>query len=288
MSIQRRARDRERSSPHRWATPTSSRWAGREGTPSQPDGVGLPDTFGGHLVSDLQHESTTPRFGWITPNLCDDGHDSTCAAPNTIGQHWTRRRRATWRRLPHWLRLLQALARLRPGSGSGSDADRRHVRRGQLGGRVTACCGEKPGPDNRTPGFSPLLTAIYHQYGLTIPNPAPGGGNVGAVLMNLRYVTAGSVDTTGDYNHYSPCAANRICSGSPAAARTASTISDSRHRPVCRRSAATCSTSRAGGAGHGTAIAKRQPPNPTHRTWWTCRRRESAGEPLGAQPVGPP
>jgi len=29
------------------------------------------------LAHDLQHESTTPNFVFITPNLCHDGHDGT-------------------------------------------------------------------------------------------------------------------------------------------------------------------------------------------------------------------
>ena len=44
----------------------------------------------------------------------------------------------------------------------------------------TACCGEAPGPDSPTPGFSPLLAPIFQ-----------------------RYVEPGSVDSTGQYNHYS-------------------------------------------------------------------------------------
>jgi hypothetical protein len=31
----------------------------------------------------------------------------------------------------------------------------------------------------------------------------PGGGQVGAVLLNPRWITPGSVDSTGSYNHYS-------------------------------------------------------------------------------------
>src|SRR5262249_27622153 len=41
------------------------------GAPSRLRGADLPDTFTGHLVSDLSRESTTPKFGWITPNLCN-------------------------------------------------------------------------------------------------------------------------------------------------------------------------------------------------------------------------
>lgn len=32
------------------------------------------------LQSDLQSESSTPAFSWITPDLCSDGHDGICAA----------------------------------------------------------------------------------------------------------------------------------------------------------------------------------------------------------------
>jgi hypothetical protein len=33
--------------------------------------------------------------------------------------------------------------------------------------------------------------------------PYPGGGQVGAVVFKPKYVTAGSVNTSGFYNHYS-------------------------------------------------------------------------------------
>ena len=70
-------------------------------------------------------------------------------------------------------------------------------------GDGTACCGETPGPDNPTPGFSPLLAPIFQQLGLPIPNPAAGGGKVGAVVLDRRYIEPGSVDAAGQYNHYS-------------------------------------------------------------------------------------
>jgi hypothetical protein len=42
-------------------------------------------TYQGHLAQDLAHQWTTPRFAFITPNLCDDGHDATCAGTNDAG-----------------------------------------------------------------------------------------------------------------------------------------------------------------------------------------------------------
>jgi len=37
------------------------------------------------LWADLQSESTTPRFSWITPDNCNDGHDAVCVGNNMSG-----------------------------------------------------------------------------------------------------------------------------------------------------------------------------------------------------------
>ena len=37
------------------------------------------------LVHDLQSESTTPAFSWITPDNCSDAHDAVCAGNNLSG-----------------------------------------------------------------------------------------------------------------------------------------------------------------------------------------------------------
>ena len=37
------------------------------------------------LYRDLQRESTTPAFSWITPNMCSDGHDAVCHGNNLSG-----------------------------------------------------------------------------------------------------------------------------------------------------------------------------------------------------------
>ena len=46
--------------------------------PANSTGLGGPD---GQLLSDLSSRSTSSNFMWLTPNLCDDMHDS-CNGPN--------------------------------------------------------------------------------------------------------------------------------------------------------------------------------------------------------------
>jgi len=261
------------------------------GTPSWFDGTRLPDTFSGHLVNDLRHIWTTPKLGWITPNLCDDGHDSTCAGPNTIGPIGAGAGglHGADEFLAHWLPLLEASPAYRLGQmlivmtfDEGDSAD------------GTACCGEAPGPDNPTPGFSPLLAPIFQQLGLPIPNPANGGGRIGAVLLDPRYVEPGSVDSTGHYNHYSE--ATRICSGSPGAAPMGSAISASPPRAGYSRSAAMSSTARSADANWRRALfseprrfrrGRGRARRPALGCWgWTPPPRARAQPPAPAHLVG--
>jgi len=163
---------------------------------------GRPDVFSGHLAADLRKEETTPTFAFITPNLCNDGHDATCAGVNTEGTHvgglagmdlW----------LKHWMPLILNSPAYRKGktlvvltfdegNPAGPNGDSR------------ACCNEQPGPNISNSGFSPVLALLHFQ---TNPAPGtfpyPGGGQVGAVVFNARYIVPGSINTVGYYNHYS-------------------------------------------------------------------------------------
>ncbi len=168
----------------------------------------------GHLAQDLSTPATTPRFSFVSPNVCDDGHDATCAGTNAAGgtaggltgvNLW----------LSTWMPLILGSPAYRSGhmlvvitADEGSLTD------------TTAGDHETPGPDSANPGYSPLLNApipefggrTYYQLlgvkGLT-PGQAPpagtmpGGGRIGALLLNPRYVHDGTVDTAGSYNHYS-------------------------------------------------------------------------------------
>ena len=161
------------------------------GTPSKFGPVTLADSFTGHLAQDLRTPATTPKFSFVTPNLCNDGHDQTCAGTNTEGGKTGGLVGADlW--LKHWMPLIFASAAYRSGQllvvvtfDEASIAD------------TTACCNEQPGPNWAFPGHSPLLGPPG------APGSAPGGGKVGAVLLNARYIAPGTRNTTGQYNHYS-------------------------------------------------------------------------------------
>ncbi|MBO0731205.1 MAG: hypothetical protein J2P57_18255, partial [Acidimicrobiaceae bacterium] len=167
----------------------------------------------GHLAQDFARASTTPEFSFITPNLCNDGHDATCAGTNAAGGTTGGLVGFdTW--LQNWMPLILSSPAYRDGSmlvvitadeGAITDA--------------TAAPGEQPGPGSANPGYSPLLNVpeaafggltLYQVLGVTglTPNqepPAgtmPGGGPTGALLLNSRWIKAGTVNNTA-YNHYS-------------------------------------------------------------------------------------
>ena len=138
-----------------------------------PSGTPSPS---GHLATDLKSESTTPRFGFITPNLCNDGHDATCAEPNSTGGN-TGGLTGADQFLKAWMPLVLGSPAYKHGDmlvvitfdeGEGANAN-------------ASCCAQQPGPNSTS----------------------AGGGQVGALLLNAKYITPDSVDITGQYNHYS-------------------------------------------------------------------------------------
>ena len=157
---------------------------------------GAPDTFSGHLAQDLASESTTPEFAFITPNLCNDGHDMTCKGPNTEGGHTGGLVGADlW--LKHWMPLILGS----PAYQSGHTLVVVTFDEGNAVTDTASCCNEQPGPAQPLPGVSPIFAALKPP--LPVSPPGTGGGKVGAVLLNPRYIIAGTDNTTGAYNHYS-------------------------------------------------------------------------------------
>ncbi|HEY2314898.1 MAG TPA: alkaline phosphatase family protein [Streptosporangiaceae bacterium] len=171
-------------------------------------------SYQGHLAQDLKHEWTTPRFAFITPNLCNDGHDATCAGTNDSGTT-----AGSLVGADDFLRTWMPLILNSPAYRSGHTLVMITFDEGSLGD-TAAGDNEQAGPNNDNPGYSPLLNTpiaafggktFYELLGVTgiTPNvePAagtmPGGGQVGAVLFNPDWIKAGSTADAVTYNHYS-------------------------------------------------------------------------------------
>ncbi len=124
------------------------------------------------LARDLGSEATTPNYAFVTPNLCNDGHDLHCANGDTGGLVGIDRFLREW--VP---RITNSPAFRRDGLliitfDEATSADK------------TACCREQAGPNTRSPGAG-----------------GPGGGRIGAVALS-PYITPGTLSDV-PYNHYS-------------------------------------------------------------------------------------
>jgi hypothetical protein len=131
------------------------------------------------LSTDLASASTTPDYAFISPDLCNDGHDSPCAdgqpggmaQANTFLKGLVPQILASPAYKDHGL-LIVTFDEAEADAQSNPDA--------------SACCGEQPGPNTVNAGG---------------PIPGPGGGRIGAVMLS-PCITPGTV-TTDAYNHYS-------------------------------------------------------------------------------------
>jgi hypothetical protein len=147
------------------------------------------------LASDLEHLGKTPAFSFITPNLCEDGHDFPCknqpsgASALADIDHF----------LETWVPKITGSQAFRQGGllmitfdeSDGAQSD------------STSCCEEKPGPSSPLPGIT-----------------GPGGGRIGAVLLS-PFIKPGTVSDV-PYDHYSALASFETLLGLPRLAYAAS------------------------------------------------------------------
>jgi len=131
------------------------------------------------LATDLAKAGKTPNFSFITPNLCNDGHDYPCtnqpsgasalADIDAFLETWVPKITSS----PAFRKNGLLEITFDESDGPQSDA--------------SSCCGETPGPDSPLPGIT-----------------GPGGGRIGAVLIS-PFIRPGTVSAT-PYNHYSSLA----------------------------------------------------------------------------------
>jgi hypothetical protein len=129
------------------------------------------------LATDLATAARTPRFSFITPNLCNDGHDFPCtnqpsgaSALADIDQF-----------LETWVPKITSSPAFRQNGLLEIVFDE------AANSETEACCEEMAGPGSPEPGIT-----------------GPGGGRVGAVLLS-PFIAPGTVSKTS-YNHYSSLA----------------------------------------------------------------------------------
>jgi hypothetical protein len=129
------------------------------------------------LSTALRHVKTTPRFSFITPDLCNDGHDSPCKGRDATGGH-----QGGLVSLDHflsvWVPRIQHSPAYRKNGVIVITADESDT------SDASSCCGEQPGPTDPLPGLT-----------------GPGGGRVGTLVIG-KCVANGKQDST-PYNHYS-------------------------------------------------------------------------------------
>jgi hypothetical protein len=129
------------------------------------------------LAADLKSASTTPNLSFITPNLCNDGHDAPCVNQQSTSSAFAN----VDAFLKTWVPLI-----------TGSPAFKKdgllEVTFDEAGtSDATSCCHQTPGPAAAQPGLT-----------------GPGGGRTGTVLIS-PFIKGGTTTNTA-YNHYSTLA----------------------------------------------------------------------------------
>ena len=122
---------------------------------------------------DFKRLATTPNLSYITPDLCNDGHDAPCVDGRPGGlasvNAWMKRNVPLILSSPAFRKNGVLIITADESDGPQSDA--------------TACCGEGASTNSPMPGIA-----------------GPGGGRIGALVIS-RYTRGGTWSTT-PYNHY--------------------------------------------------------------------------------------
>ena len=127
------------------------------------------------LTTDLASATKTPNLAYITPNVCDDGHDAPCKDGRPGGLKSADAFLAKWApkilASPAYQAGGMLIVTFDEAEPVGPHAD------------ATACCHTPPSPNSAKPGLS-----------------GPGGGKVGALVISSN--TTANTTNAKPYNHY--------------------------------------------------------------------------------------
>lgn len=126
------------------------------------------------LPEDLANLQTSPEYAFITPDLCSDGHDATCADPSRPGGF-----AGINAFLEEWVPRIKASAAYR-------DHGALMVTFDESESGAESCCGESTSPNTPNNGGTA---------------PGTGGGRIGAVLES-PCIKPGTTSES-PYDHYS-------------------------------------------------------------------------------------
>ena len=124
------------------------------------------------LAPDLASLKKTPNLVYLTPNLCNDGHDAPCVDGQPGGLV------SADAFLKQWVPKIMKSAAFKKDGMLFVTFDE-----AEIGQDSSDCCGPTPAPNVTQPGLN-----------------GPGGGRVGAVVLS-RFVKPGTTNNT-PYNHY--------------------------------------------------------------------------------------
>ena len=167
------------------------------------------------LENDLKSADTTPNLVFITPNLCDDGHDGdgTGAAGKGCVNGAKGGLSSINDFLAKWIPIIQASPAYQKDGLIIINFDEAGAASSTSGGTKVingittivanetgaSCCGQVAGPNVTRPGDAYLPLSSTMQYDLHYVGV--GGDRTGAVLLS-KWIAPGTVSTVA-YNHYS-------------------------------------------------------------------------------------
>ncbi|MGO4278028.1 alkaline phosphatase family protein [Cupriavidus sp. RAF20_2] len=159
------------------------------------------------LTDDLKTVATTPNFTFITPNLCNDGHDSPCVdgAPGGLV--------SADAFLQKWVPIIMASPAYQQDGLIIINFDESSYSSQAIDTTTTpptlnmifsgqTCCNQQPGPNVTFPITQSFPASVSHYpYDINLVTQSHGGDRTGAVLLS-PFIKPGTVSTT-PYNHYS-------------------------------------------------------------------------------------